>query len=474
MAKFDPHSEGAELLDNEFNPYQEGASVTQDLVNQAQQQSMASQIPNQRKMLMQEQFSNPTQMPGFANLPKQQQLEQIKFSQFDPANLTPTGGFVPPGSYEQPGTRMAASIAPTLMAPELSMGGPLIRGTSNALSRIGAGTAGNLAYEAPNINSLEELGKKAKGSAALNAVLEGVAAPFRASGQIAELFNPKKYAHNLSQQIRNEGIATKAVMEQEYKPVNDLYNDFPVTVTPEKYLKDAGIKRSQLLPDAKLIYDEFLEKPIYKNLQRFQSKLGDDWARSVSHPTTQGRAQLFAQMQDRTQGKLRNFLSRDPVALAQYDKATNYAKNVHYPYLATPTLRDIQAGTAKIEPTKLSESIRIGAKKTIGKENRKLIPEEHPLRNHLKNLENKISRGNVMQVAIPGALGATIGEYAYPGGGGAIGGGLAGSALGKVGAKFGSNALTSMIQEPYFQDVMNFLSPLYYGGGRGIIEGSQQ
>jgi hypothetical protein len=71
---------------------------------------------------IQEQYSNPTNWPGFSSLPKEEQMQKIAFSQFDPANQSPTGGYVTPGQYESKSQRLAASIIPTLMVPESNLG----------------------------------------------------------------------------------------------------------------------------------------------------------------------------------------------------------------------------------------------------------------------------------------------------------------------------------------------------------------
>jgi hypothetical protein len=454
----------------------EPKSASQAILSQIEE-SQQAQPQQQRTPQMQEEFSNPTMWPGFSDLPKEEQLRRIAYSQFDPANEASGGRYVPGGTYESDPARMMASVLPTLAVPELRAGWPVVRGLANALTRVGAGTLGNIAYQAPNIKSKEDLGNVAIQSGALNALLEGATLPLRGAARLAEIFNPLKYTANKAAQIKNEFTASKAVTDEMYRPINEEYNDFPVTLTPKNYLKDAGVTKNQLYPDAKIIYDDFMKEPNFENLHKLQSKLGEDWARISQHPTTSEKAQLFSQMRDKLKGKVQNFLSRDENALNQYNAASQYASNNYFPYLATPTLRKIAKGKMDVTPNSLARSIKIGTEKTVGKEQSNLIPEGHPLRNHLSDLEKKISQGRALQVAIPALTGAAVGEYTNPGLTGVLGGASTGLGLGGVGAiasKLGGTTVTGMLQEPWIRNWIKRLAPVYYGGGRTGIGIAQE
>lgn len=444
--------------------------VAKKIINQINQNDQQQTSSPERPMQMQEEFSNPTQWPGFNNLSKEEQLEKIKFSQLDPANQTGLGGAVPPGTFESNPARMIASVLPTLAMPEVSAGGRFISPIINAMGRVGAGTAGNLSYESPNINNMQQFKDAIKNDIGANSLLEGITMPFRGAAKIAELFNPIKYAENKANIIKNEMTATKATTDAMYKPVNDAYNDFPVTVTPKKYLQSVGIERSDLYPDAKIIYDDFMNRPIFNNLHKLQSKLGKDWARISQHPATAEKAELFNQFRGGLQDKVQNFLSRDTNALNQYNLASDYAKNNYYPYLATPTLRKIANGKIDVQPSTLSRSIQKGIEKTVGKNDKSLIPEGHALRNHLNDLNNAINLGKAAQTVVPTMAGAISGEMIHPGLGGLLGGasgGLGASQIASMASKFGAPSMTGFIQNPLIENLMkNYISPAYYGAGR--------
>lgn len=442
-----------------------------------QKEVLENEIKSNGRILQpQEQFSNPTQYPGFENLSPEEKQQRIGMSAFDPANQSSLGGSVTPGSFENPSVRMAASILPTLALPQSSVGKGLISRYAidpllNMATRVGAGTAGNIAYESPNIKSMEDFKKIAKESLGRNTLLEGLTVPLRLAGGAAEMFNPLQYASNKANQIKNELTAMKSLVDEKYKPVN-AYNDFQVTLTPKDYLKNAGVKRKDLYPDAKLVYDEFSSEPNLKNLLGLQRKIGNDWARISQHPATTEKAQLFNKMNDTLQNKVKSFLKRDQNALNAYNDATDFTKKNYFPYLATPTLRKIARGKLDVSPSMLAKSIQKGTEKTVGKSDITLIPESHPLRNHLNDLNKMIHFGKIAQTVVPAGVGAIAGELLHPGVGGALGGAVSGlgtSQLAKMTEKFGAPTITGFVQNPLIQNVFKALSPIYYGGGRAAI-----
>lgn len=470
---FNPHELGGKLSSG-FNPNEFGKlSIENPAAEQLESIAQKQNIPmnNQRTPQIQEEFSNPSVMKEFNEFPQKEQLKRIALSQFDPANMTSTGSFVPPGTYESDPARMIGSALLALSNPEISAGrGLFSRYVGNPLlnmaSRIGSGTIGNIGYQSPNIKNEKELIEAAQKGFGANALLEAGALPFRSTSHLGEIFNPEKFAQQKSNQIKKEFESTKSQMNNLYKPVQEEYNHFPVTVTPEKYLKSAGVTRNKLYPDAKIIYDEFKNEPNFNNLHRLQSKIGEDWARTSQHPTTYERSQAFNNMRERLKEKTQNFLKRDENALNQYKTATEFAKSNYFPYLSTPTLRKISKGKLDVSPRMLSSSIKKGTEKTVGREEKNVIPESHALRNHLQDLNKMINFGKAAQTLVPTATGALVGESISPGLGGMLGGALGGAAGAGL-SKFASPAIASTSQNPLIQHIFkNILSPAYYSGGR--------
>ncbi len=454
--------------------------AAQSLINQAAQQAQP-QPPQQRPMQPQEQFSNPTQMPGFNQLPKNEQLQRINFSQFDPANQSSLGTPVPPGTMESDPARMMASILPTLAQPEIGLGGRFISPILNSMARIGAGTAGNLAYQAPNINNLQQLKEAGKNSLTLNALLEGATVPFRFAGSMAEMFNPLNYAARKANDMRNEYNAATELQRQTYRPVMSQYGQQPVTTTPRAYL---GFTRQQVrrfTPDIKKSYSDFLATPNFQNLHNLQSQMGKDYARIATNPNKINTAQTINNARQTTKTKAQQFLSTDQPMLEQYNRGSEITKNLVEPYRSNKSLEKIVQGVKpNVTPAELSNAIRQSREKVLYTERGNpvtAIPHNHPLVNHLNEMNRAINFGKAMQTAVPTILGGIGGEVVHPGIGGLLGGaasGLGGSQLSSLAAKFGAPSISSFVQNPLVQNVMRHLSPLYYGAGRAAIGETQE
>lgn len=354
---------------------------------------------------------------------------------------------------------------------------PMGTGIGNMLGRIGYGTALTTAPEALTQEGRENIGEKLQSNLGMNALIEAGTMPFRGLHGMAELFNPINYSRSKAATIKGEHDAAKTVMEKNYEPINQTYGNFPLSVTPEKYLKDAGINKDSLYADAQGFYNDFLKEPTYKNLLGLKSQIGRDWAR-IS-PSDQVRdIQLFNKYNKNLDNKLRNFLQRDPEMLSQYNLANKYAENVFYPYLSTPTLKSIAKGKYNaIYPDKMAKSLDKATNRVVGADYKYRIPLDHPLRNHLKDLNNRIALGDIAELAVPtigGAVGgAMLGHGISPGlgsfagmGSGSLGGFLAG--LG------GSKALRyPVVQSPAVQNIFSKAEPLYYKTARALVGENQ-
>ena len=356
---------------------------------------------------------------------------------------------------------------------------PLGKAVGNAFGRIGYGTALNTAPDLFSKEGREQFPDRLKGNLLLNSLLEGVTTPFRISSAISEFTNPIKYANQKASQINAERAASKATMDEMYRPINEQYDNYNVTVTPKQYLKGTGVNRKDLYPDAKLTYDRFIREPTFGNLHKLKSKIGSDWARVSSHPATTEKAQLFAQMRDRLEDKAHQYLSQDENALNQYKNATAYAKNTYYPYLSSPTLRDISKSKniqeLELTPEKLARSLKTSMKKTVGsgENERFLIPERHALRNHLKDIKGKLNRAKLANALLPVLGGVAAGEYLHPGYEGAIGGALTGLGYSGLNKLYKNTVSSDVIQNPIIENLANELVPFYYKSGRSLIGGNQ-
>ena len=171
---------------------------------------------------------------------------------------------------------------------------PLGSTIGNAIGRIGYGTALTTAPKAFTEEGRKDFPETLKENALLNTALEAASYPLaRAVRGTAELFNPIQYSRKLAKQIKMEHDASEVVMKENYRPIKEKYGDSLLSVTPEKYLKKAGINKNNLYADAEKYYDDFVKQPTYSNLLNLKSQIGRDWAK-ISPTNTHGRdVQLF-------------------------------------------------------------------------------------------------------------------------------------------------------------------------------------
>jgi hypothetical protein len=415
--------------------------ASDQLIYQANQQG---DKPESYKPQLQEEFSNPTQWPGFEKLSPEEQRQRISWSTTDPANQTATGGFLPGGAYESPITRGAASFIPTLAAPQLKGGVSGITGIINALNRVGAGAIGNIAYESPNIKTFEQLKSVGGESAIRNLFLEGLPILTRGISGASEIYNPSyNFAKQKMNEIANEYSASKSLQRETYRPVFEKYGTQDVTSNPEKYLRNAGISSKKLYPESKKIYDEFLEKPTFQNLHNLQSVIGKD-LRTVSRDTTKPLTkQRFTQYRNNLQDLAKDFISIDENALGKYNLGSQITKNLVEPFRSTPTLRKISYGT-KInpEPIQIANAIKNGREKIAYESGGNVftaIPKGHPLEKHMNHINTRMDIGNSMQKLVP---------------------------------EFSKKVLPNLvgaIQNKTIGNVFKNLDPAYYIGGRAAI-----
>lgn len=362
-----------------------------------------------------------------------------------------------------------------LAVPEFRMmaGEGLIPGAANMLGRTLAGTAATTASQAPEINSMNDFNKSFKQNLGWNALLEGATTPFRGASSLAELQNPIKYANKKAGDIRNEFQSAKTLQNETYKPVFDKYGSYNVTLNPEKYLNDLGIKEKGLYSEAKELYKKFKNEPTFQNLHNLQSKIGQDLRSAQVARNKPASVSRFKSYNKKLNNKVSDYLKHDPEMLDQYNKGREITKNVVSPYEANKDLEKIIYGTKEGHtPKSVLNAIKKGTEKITSKKGLEAftaIPEGHPLRNHLKDIGKRLNIGSALGYGIPTALGGLAGEYLHPGMGGVIGALAAPTLKAMAGKHIGG--LSEQIQNPLIENAIKKLSIPYYIGGRNVISG---
>lgn len=365
-----------------------------------------------------------------------------------------------------------------LAVPELRMmaGEGLIPGAANMFGRTLAGTAATTASQAPEINSMNDFNKLFQRNLGLNALLEGATTPFRAASSLAELQNPLKFANKKAGDIRNEFQSAKTLQNETYKPVFDKYGTYNVTLNSEKYLKDIGIREKGLYSEAKELYKKFKNEPNFQNLHNLQSKIGQDLRAAQVARNKPASVSKFKSYNKKLNDKVSDYLKHDPEMLEQYNKGREITKNIVSPYEANKDLEKIIYGTKESHtPRSVSNAIKKGTEKITSKKGLEAftaIPEGHPLRNHLKDIDRKLNIGSAIGYGVPMALGGLAGELLYPGAGSAIGALAAPTLKAMAGKHIGG--LSEQIQNPLIENAIKQLSLPYYIGGRNMISASNK
>lgn len=383
----------------------------------------------------QQQASRPTQENDLTN-----QLQQ-------PGTLSSLNEFGPV-MYQNAPARGAMFLGAPALAPEVAVGGRIAAPLINSALRAGAGTAGNIAYQSPNIKSFSDLKNIAVDSAKLNSLIEVLPMVARGTSVAAEVYNPSyAYAARKSNEINQEYRAARALQRETYRPVFEKYGATPVTEDAKNYLANIGIERRKLYPESKKIYDAFLENPTFQNLHNFQSKLGGDLRQTRRAGNKPRTTQEFEQYRNSLQDAATQFLSSDANALNAYNQGSHITRNLVEPYRSMPTLKKITHGT-KIDatPQQIAQAIKSGREKIIGESRNNVftaIPTGHPLEIHFNDINSRLGLGKTLQNVVP-----------------------------EFWKKFLPNA-PGIIQSPTVQNAFNALQIPYYVGGRAAIGQSQ-
>lgn len=296
-------------------------------------------------------------------------------------------------------------------------------GTSSALLNAASRIAPQAAFGAlTNENPLKGAAEFGLGQAAL----EGLA-PI---GVLAEKINPIKYAGQVAEKIRGFAKKGKEEANKYYNPVNEKYNDFTITPTPEKYL---GFNKEDLQyfkAPSKKAYNDFIADPTFKNLHDLQSEMG-------AQPELKG-------WREGVKNKISSFLSQDPEMLQSYKTGSDIMKEKYYPYVDNDVLSDITKYNKPIKTfnaDKLNKALKESS--LVDRSNKSIEPIDHPIVGLSKALESKLNRADAYQYGVPAAIGALGGHFVDPMLG-TIGGATAGSIFGK----YGEPQLLRLAQNP--------------------------
>lgn len=223
---------------------------------------------------------------------------------------------------------------------------------------------------------------------------------------------PSEFIKNKSNVIRNEYQASKALEKETFAKVFDQYGNNKITINPLNYLNKMGIQRKMLMHDAKIAYDEVLKNPSLTNIHKLQSKISSD-ANKVfeNYPN---KYQRFREYKNKLMDDTQNYLGKiDKNALDQYNLGRQITRDVVSPYTSGTLLEQVAKGVyPDVSHDKLISAIKKGKRDIIYEKDGKpvtAIHEEHPLINHLNDIENAMKNYNRLKYGLGSALvGSTL------------------------------------------------------------------
>lgn len=301
----------------------------------------------------------------------------------------------------------------------------------------------------------------AETGAALGLAGEAIPLGFRGLGEISEIINPVKYASKLGDKIKSTYENYKDEASSFYNPVIDKFKNYHITkANPSKnfFNLDKEMIKNYFPYDAKKLYDQFLQKPTFKNAHDLQSQLGTEIGNLTSKKPdaiTNNTIQHLRAARESLKSDMDSFLRiRNPNMADDYLKGSEIFREKVVPFRSNPTINKISLGKLKIsDPKRLQKSL------ISLHENNQLNP-NHFLSKALDDLSKKTSRGKAIGT-IGTVLGGSLGGTAL----GGIGGGVTGAIAGKLLAPSAIDLATN----PSIQHAAITLNPYYQALVKSII-----
>lgn len=427
---------------------------------------------------IQQQF-NPHNYGSIVN--NQQQMPQWQINQnemFNPANQTDSGSMVPPGTYNTPAAKAAATLLSgaltgTIGIPE-AVAAKLWSPVSGAISstmRVGgmSGLGGleNIGQGKGSIGQQFEEG--ALHSIPLSIAGESLSIPFRAAKYIAEKIHPEEYTNKMAEAIRStynkysnqaKDIFTGLKDSHGQSNIYDIQNNLPNM----HYFKTPQETFNSYPNTIKKLHTEFTNNPTYKNAQDLQKQMGSYIGKlregGNTDPSTLNAISDTKEARDYIIQDITDFFdSVGGKTKEKYNEGRAIIRDITSPHENNPVINKIAKGLkTEVDPHELASNLQ--KLQESGE-----LPKNHYLREELKALQEKIHTGQLYQYGIPIAASIAGGELMHPGIATALGGLGAGGYLGHVASPY----IAKVAQNPELVKLVKALSAPYYAGMQALI-----
>jgi hypothetical protein len=293
---------------------------------------------------------------------------------------------------------------------------------SAGIARRIAGTALGGALESPD-NRLQGAEK----GALFSGLGESIPVALKSVNHIAEFMSPQRFTNQLAASIKHNYQQSKIQAKDLYDKVLSNIGDQTLSTTSYNQLTKGFFKYY----DAKLnqLHQEFIQQPTFDKAHQLQSQIGSKIAQlqSKKDPDVLTHNAILDLKQARSilQNDIAHFLQQKyPAVSDRYQAASQFYKNTVIPYKGNSLIRKIVQGERKaIKPEKLAESLT-----NLLQSDKTAISPTHYLKEASNQISTKIHRGKMTSQLAALLTGAGLGEITYPGGLGAFGGLIGGSA----------------------------------------------
>lgn len=351
-----------------------------------------------------------------------------------------------------------------------SEGLPFIGRLAHALSGEGsAGIARRLSGTALG-GALEDPNDRLQGAengALLAGAGESIPLALKGIHHAAEFINPQHFTNKLAASIKGTYENSKAEAKKYYASVLDHLGQEKINSKQSlNHYTEWNKKNSLTAYDSKLkdLHQDFINNPTFEKAHQLQSQLGAKSSQlSISKHKDIHTYNAIAELKQARlalQSDISNFLQqKNNDVLNQYQHASNFYKNTVIPYHAEPFISKIAAGDVKTStPKKLSHALTTLTEKEA-------LPAHHYLHQALEGLNSKINRGKMSSQLASLVTGAGLGEMSYPGGLGALGGLMGGSAA----HHYVLPKLLDLAVNPYVTQQLQKLNAPYHLLTQGLI-----
>lgn len=327
----------------------------------------------------------------------------------------------------------------------LGKGIPIVKNVISAgsklpglVKRLGSATT----YGA--INNPEDREKGATIGLETGGVGEGLGLLFgKGFPKAAEFLYPKNHANDLANSIYKNYQNAQQASSELYNPVFKKLGEEEIFKSPKNssYSKLGDKVFNTYDYDLENLHKEFLKEPTLNKAHELQSDIGTEISSLKNENNTYADRNAIKKLtaaRNSLKDDINTFLkNKNPDLLQQYKDAANFHRTNVVPYTENKTISNIVSGKKEtITPQSLRKSLQDLSEIKTGKNKEYLLPESHYLRQALGDLSNTIDRGSAVATAGSLGLGATVGHLLYPGGPGALLGGVVGSGGGYLGRRY--------------------------------------